>query len=327
MKCAIFENYGGPEVITVTECPRPNPKENEVLVKVAYSSVTSGDANIRGSVFVPDGFKFLVRVMFGFKKPRSPLLGMEFSGEIVEIGSAVKKFKAGDKVFGHLGKNRGAYAEYIAINEDAAITHQPSNLNLKQSAVLGFGGLTALYFVHKLGQVSPNQSVLVYGASGCVGSYAVQIAKHYGASVTAVCSNGNRELVMSLGADQVIDYTKEDFTKNGQIYDVIIETKGKNSFKKICHSLKPHGRFLAVAGGPKEMFQMLLSSLGVIGGGKKILGGDGGEKQTDLVTLKHLAEQGAITPVIDRTFSLDDIVEAHRYVDGGHKRGNVVIKI
>ena len=324
MKAVVYERYGSPDVLHLAEIKKPMPKDNEVLIRVHATTVTTGDCNMRGFVFVPPGFKSISRLMFGLRRPRKSVLGVELAGEIAAVGKAVTRFKVGDPVFGIDGIRVGAYAEYKVMPEGAGLALKPANLGYAEAAAIPNGALTALTFLRKLGHVQQGQTVLIIGASGSVGSAAVQIAKHFGADVTGVCSTVNVELVKALGADQVIDYTQQDFTQNGQTYDVIFDTVGKSSFLACKNSLTATGRYLAGAGGPGVFGHMLRTSLF---GGQKVLAGVSSEKQEDLAFVKDLVETGAIRPVIDRTYPLEQIVEAHRYVDTGRKKGNVVITV
>jgi NADPH:quinone reductase-like Zn-dependent oxidoreductase len=324
MKAIVYKEYGPADVLQLQDVEKPTPKDHEVLIKVHATSVTAGDCNARGFVFVPPGFGFLARLMFGLRKPRQPILGTEFSGEIVEIGKEVKLFKKGDLVFGVSVKS-GAYAEYLCMAEDARLVIKPAKLSCAEAASIPFGATTALYFLRDMAKLQPGQKVLVIGASGCTGVYAIQLAKYFGAEVTGVCSTQNLEMVRSLGADHVIDYTKEDFTRNGQTYDVILDmVPGKSSFAGDKSSLKPNGLYLAGAGGLESLVQMAWTALA---GGKKVLAGMAPDRGEDLVFLKELLEAGKLKPVIDRRYPLEQAAEAHRYADTGRKRGSVVITI
>jgi NADPH:quinone reductase-like Zn-dependent oxidoreductase len=324
MKAIVYTQYGPADVLHLQEVEKPSPKDNEVLIKVHATSVSAADCNARGFVFVPPGFGFLARLMFGFRKPRQPILGTELSGEIVEVGRDVRLFKVGDQVFG-VSQAYGAYAEYICLAEDARLAVKPANLSWEEAASIPFGATTALYFLRDMAKLQPGQKVLIIGASGCTGVYAVPLAKYYGAEVTGVCSRRNLEMVRSLGADQVIDYTKEDFTQNGQTYDVILDmVPGRSSFGRYKGSLKPDGLYLAGAGGLESFAQMAWTALT---GGKKVIAGMAPDRREDLVFLKELLEAGKLKPVIDRRYPLEQTAEAHRYVDTGRKRGSVVISI
>ena len=308
MKAAIYEKYGAPEVLHLKEIEKPIPKDNEVLVKIHATTVTAGDIRMRGFK-VPAHFWLPARFALGLTGPKRKTLGMEISGIIEAVGKSVTKFKAGDEVFAETDFG-GGYAEYICLPEMTEIKSEksvirlekkPVNLTFEEAAAVPVGGITALIFMRKA-NIQKGQKILIYGASGSVGTYAVQLAKNYGAEVTGVCSTNNMELVKSLGADKVIDYTKEDFTKNSQTYDVIFDAVGKISRSLVKGSLEKKGVFLST-------WQSLKVEAG------------------DLAVLKELVEAGKLKPVIDRRYSLDQIVEAHRYVDRGHKKGNVVITI
>ncbi len=324
MKAIVYSKYGPADVLHLQDVEKHTAKDNEVLIKVHATSVTAGDCNARGFVFVPPGFGFIARLMFGFRKPKQPILGTELSGEIVEVGKDVKRFKKGDQVFGMSG-NFGAYAEYACLAEDARLVMKPANLTFAEAASIPFGATTALYFLRDMARLQPGQRVLIIGASGCTGVYAVQLAKYYGAEVTGVCSTRNLEMVRSLGADHVIDYTREDFTQNGQKYDVILDmVPGKSLFTRNKSSLKPNGLYLAGAGGLDAFAQMAWTGLA---GGKKVIAGMAPDRVEDLVFLKVLLETGKLKPVIDRRYPLAQAAEAHRYADTGRKKGSVVITV
>ncbi len=325
MKAIVYTEYGPPDVLQLKEVAKPTPKDDEVLIKVYAATVTAGDVNTRGFTFVPPGFGPLPRLMFGLRRPRRTILGTELAGEIEAVGGAVTSFRKGDQVFGIGSESFGAYAEYVCRPEGGALALKPANMTYEEAAAVPFGALTALYFLRDMGHIQSGQKVLVNGASGGVGSYAVQLAKYYGAEVTGVCSTKNLELVKSLGADKVVDYTQEDFTQGGETYDIIVDTAvGKTSFSLCKHALKQKGLYLAVAGGLQGMIQMLWTSMI---GGKKVLAGMGPERKEDLIFLKGLMETGKIKPIIDRRYPLEQTAEAHRYVDKGHKRGSVVITV
>jgi NADPH:quinone reductase-like Zn-dependent oxidoreductase len=325
MKAIVYTEYGPADVLKLQEIAKPTPKDNEVLIKVHAATVTAGDVNMRGFTFVPPGLGFLPRLMFGLKQPKKTILGTELAGEIEAVGKDVTRFKPGDQVFGIGSASLGAYAEYVCRPEKEALVVKPGKLSYAEVVSVPFGMLTALYFLRDLAKLQPGQKVLVNGASGGVGVYAVQLAKYYGAEVTGVCSTANLELVKSLGADKVIDYTRQDFTQTGETYDVILDTVvGKNDFNHCKNTLKPKGLYLAVAGGSREMGKMLTTSFG---SGKKVLAGSGSETPEDLQFIKELLEAGKVKPVIDRRYPLEQTAEAHRYVDTGRKRGGVVITV
>lgn len=317
MKAIIYKKYGAPEVLHLSEVEKPTPKDNEVLIRVHATAVNSGDVRLRKAD------PFAVRFMFGLFKPNREILGVMLSGEIEEVGKNVKLFKEGDKVFGSTGMKFGAYAEYKCLSEDGVVTIKPSNMTHKEAAALPFGGTTALHFLKK-GKIQRGQKVLIYGASGALGTSAVQLAKYFGAEVTGVCSTANVEMVKSLGADQVVDYTKEDFSKRGEEYDVIFDAVGKSPFSSSVKSLKKNGYYLRavhmdIASVLRGLWISMTSS-------KKVIGG-GGETVEDLILLKKLAEAGQLKPVIDRTYRLEEMAEAHAYVEKGHKKGNVVVTV
>jgi NADPH:quinone reductase-like Zn-dependent oxidoreductase len=320
MKAVVCTKYGPPEVLKVREVIKPVPKDNEILIKVYATSVTSGDTRIR-SFRVPLSFWLPARIALGFRSPKINILGAELTGEVESVGKDVKKFKTGDQVFAYPGHHGGGYAEYTCMGEDSAIAIKPANLTYEEAAAVPFGGNTALYFL-KQANIKSGQKVLIYGASGSVGTYAVQIAKYFGAEVTGVCSTSNIELVKSIGADKVIDYTKDDFSKNGEIYDVIFDTVGKSSISDCMGSLQKEGYYLQAVATPVTSLKMRWAT---IRNSQKLLGGTAVPKAENLIFLKELAEMGNIKPVIDRTYPIEQIVDAHRYVDKGHKKGNVVI--
>ncbi|MCX5995572.1 MAG: NAD(P)-dependent alcohol dehydrogenase [Chloroflexi bacterium] len=322
MKAIVCTKYGPPDVLELKEVETPVPKDNEARIKICATTVTSGDSRMR-SFTVPLSFWLLARIALGLRKPKKAILGSELAGEIELVGKDVKLFKKGDQVFAYPGHHSGAYAEYICLPEDWAMAIKPANVTYEEAAAIPFGGNTALYFLRK-GNIQRGQKVLIYGASGSVGTFAVQLAKYLGAEVTGVCSTTNLELVKSLGADMVIDYTKEDFTKNGETYDVIFDTVGKSSLSGCIRSLKKEGTYLHTVVTPALGVRMRWTSMT---SSKKLIGGTATPKTENLIYLKELVEAGKIKPVIDRRYPLEQIVEAHRYVDKGHKKGNVVITV
>ncbi|CAN5796892.1 NAD(P)-dependent alcohol dehydrogenase [soil metagenome] len=323
MKAIVYTEYGPPDVLRLQEVEKPTPKDDEVLIKVHATQVTAADYRIRGSNF-PPLFWLPARLGFGFIRPKKTILGTNLAGEVEAVGKDVRQFGEGARVFGSSGGRFGAYAEYICLPEEAAVATKPDNVTYEEAAAIPFGAFTALFFLRDVGNIQSGQSVLIYGASGAVGTAAVQLAKHFGAEVTGVCSTTNLALVKSLGADTVIDYTKEDFTENGRRYDLIFETVGKSSVTRGKRSLKQDGVYLANVIGPPVLLQMLWTS---VIGSKKVKGGIAGEKTEDLIFLRELIEAGEIKPVVDRRYPLEQIAEAHRYVETGHKKGNVIITV
>ncbi len=318
MKAAVYTKYGPPEVLQIKEVEKPVPKDNEVLIKTHATTVTSGDVRMRKAD------PFIARFVAGFIRPKNNILGVDLAGVVEGVGKNVKQFNKGDSVFGSTYPTSGCYAEYVCVPEEGVLGAKPTNLTFEQAAAIFFGGHTALHFLREA-NIQPGQKVLIYGASGSLGTYAVQLAKNFGAEVTGVSSTANLELVKSLGADHAIDYTKEDFTNGDKKYDIIFDTVGKSPFFGSVKSLKEKGRYarsvhMAPAPILKGMWVGLTTS-------KKVIGGVAHEKVEDLIYLKELCEAGKLKPVIDRTYPLEQIVEAHRYVEKGHKKGNVVIAI
>lgn len=321
MKAMVCTKYGTPDVLQLQEVPTPAPKENELLIKVATSSVTAGDYRIRG-LNVPFGFGFIMRLALGFTKPRNAILGSEFCGEVVETGNSVSGFKKGDVVFGMAGMNLGANAEYLTIPETGPVVLKPESLTVEQAAAIPFGATTALYFLRDQGNIQAGQKVLVYGASSAVGVAAVQIAKSFDAEVTAVCSGKNSEMVKSLGADRIIDYTKEEFTGEDISYDILIEVVGKVKSSRCLKVVKKGGSLLMVSG---DLWQYFLMPWQCLLSGRKVKGGVTPERQSDMEIIKSLVEKGKLKAVIDSTYPLEEASEAHAYAEKGHKRGALIL--
>lgn len=322
MKAVVYERYGPPEVLQLKEVEKPTPKNNEVLIKTYATTVTSGDWRVR-SLNVPAGFGFIMRLVFGISKPKQPILGSELAGVIESVGKDVRKFKVGDQVFAFSDASMGCHAEYKCMPQDGAVVLKPPSLSYGEAAALSFGGTTALNFLRR-GRLQNGERVLINGASGGVGTAAIQLAKHFGADVTGVCSTANMELVKSLGASHVIDYTQEDFTQNGETYDVIVDTVGTAPFSRSKAALRKGGRLLMVMAGLPDMLQAPWVSMA---SSKKVIAGPVTVRVEDLRFLAGLAETGEFKPVIDRRYPFEQIAEAHRYVDTGRKKGNVVITL
>jgi NADPH:quinone reductase-like Zn-dependent oxidoreductase len=318
MKAVMYTRYGSPDVLKFKEVEKPTPKDNEVLIRVYATTVTAADCLMRR------GDTFISRVFLGFRKPRRRILGTELAGEIVETGKDVKRFKRGDQVYGFTGFGLGAYAEYNCMPENGSVAIKPTNMNYGESAAAVDGASTALFFLKDKANLQKGQKVLILGASGSIGTFAVQIARYLGAEVTGVCSTTNLDLVTSLGADKVIDYTKDDFTKNGEKYDIIFDTVGKSSFSQSKDSLNKNGKFLLTTGGLMDRFLMLWTALT---GGKRLITGMSIDKTEALIFIKKLIEEERVKLVIDRHYHLEQIAKAHGYVEKGHKKGNVIINV
>jgi NADPH:quinone reductase-like Zn-dependent oxidoreductase len=302
MRAVVCTRYGPPEVLQLRDVPKPTPRSSEVCIKIFATSVTASDCIVR-AFNIPRRLKLPMGAVLGFRRPRNPILGLVLAGEVESVGRDATKFKPGDQVYAFTAFRFGAYAEYECLPETAIVALKPSNASHEEAAAIPYGGLLALHFL-KQANVESRRRVLVYGASGAIGTSAVQLAKHFGADVTGVCSAANLELVRSLGADAVIDYTKDDFTRNGARYDLVFNAVGKRkAMLQADGSLTPGGRHITVDDNSPKM------------------------RAEDLAFLTQLVESGRLRPVIDKSYPLEQIVEAHRYVDAGHKKGNVVVRV
>jgi NADPH:quinone reductase-like Zn-dependent oxidoreductase len=323
MKAIVLTKYGSSDVLKLKELEKPTPKDNEILIKIYATTATGGDCEIR-KFKIPILFWLFLRIYVGIIKPRGNfILGQELAGEIEAVGKNVKRFKQGDSIFGTPGMGFGAYAQYICLPENRMLALKPANMTYEQAAVIPMGGYNALHFLRKA-NIQSGQKALIYGASGSIGTIAVQLAKYFGAEVTGVCSTTNLELVKSLGADKVIDYTKEDFTQSDEIYDVIFDVPGKSPFSGSLSSLKKNGLYVLANPSLLDIIRGLWTS---ITSSKKVITEFASEKIEDLVFLKELIEKGKIKSAIDRRYPLEQTAEAHRYVENGHKKGNVVITV
>jgi NADPH:quinone reductase-like Zn-dependent oxidoreductase len=319
MKAVVYDRYGPPEVQRLEDVERPVPREYEVLVRIHATTVTRTDCGVR------EGKPFLVRFFFGLRRPKQRILGTELAGEVAAVGAAVTEFAVGDRVFGSTAAFRsGAHAEFICMPESAPLAHMPAGMTFEEAAAVSDGAILALMCLQSV-HPSRGQTILVYGASGSIGTAGVQLAKHFGADVTAVCSTKNLELVRSLGADRVIDYTQEDFTKSGQTYDVIFDAVGKHSFARCKGSLKPGGAYVATDGLFRNLSLAVWTSR--IGDKKVLFPIPPHYTKENVLSLKELIEAGKYRAVIDRCYPLEDVVEATRYVETEHKTGNVVLTI
>ncbi|MBN8579604.1 MAG: NAD(P)-dependent alcohol dehydrogenase [Anaerolineae bacterium] len=330
MKAITYTEYGSPDVLQLREIAKPEPKDNEILIRIHATRVNYGDTLARrfGSVttkeFNMPGLLLLpARMEFGIRKPKKYILGSEFSGVIEAIGKEVKRLKVGDEVFGYRGPLFGAYAEYLCMPEIGLVTHKPKNMSFEEATLIPYGALTALSHLKKM-NIQPGQKVLVNGASGGIGSAGVQLAKYFGAEVTGACSTLKLAFVQALGADKVIDYTKEDFTQNGEKYDLIYDILGKSSFDKSQSSLTPTGIHLYASFKVKQLIQMMQTSKST---GKKVICTFSSENLDDLNFIKELVEAGKFKTVIDKRFPLEETAAAHRYYESGRNTGNVVISV
>ena len=331
MKAIVCSKFGQPEVLQLAEVEKPAPKSKEILIKVHATPVSFGDALARDfkavsprKFHMPFLFWLMGKFYFGFRKPKISILGSEFSGEVESIGRDVKRFSPGDPVFGYRGPRMGAYAEYLCMPENGVVALKPAKMTFEEAAAVPYGAIMALNVLRKA-RLQPGQKILVNGASGGIGPAIVQLAKsHFGAIVTGVCSTPRLEYVRSLGAEKVIDYTREDFADGGETYDCIVDILGKSSLARCKRSLKPKGRCLFVSFKMKQVFQMLRTSLS---GGRKAVCIVSTEKAEDLALIKELIEAGKIKTIVDRCYPLEQAADAHRYVEQGHKKGSVVITI
>jgi len=330
MKAIIYETYGPPEVLKLVEIEKPVPKENEILIRNRAASVNYGDIIARnfkdvspGKFNMPFLFWIMARVFFGFTKPKVKILGSEYSGEVEAVGKSVTKFKVGDKVFGYRGQSMGAYAEYLVVPENSVVALKPENIKYEEAAAIPGGSMVALFILRKL-NIQKGQKILINGASGGNGNFAVQIAKNYGAEVTGVCGTNRVDFVKALGADKVIDYTKEDFTMNGEKYDIILDVLGRTGFSKCKNSLAENGKYVLVSFKVKQLLQMMWTSFF---SSKKVVCVLSPQKLEDLLDINKMIEEGKLKSILDKTFTKEQAADAHRYVEQGSKKGNVVISI
>jgi NADPH:quinone reductase-like Zn-dependent oxidoreductase len=325
MRAIIWTKYGPPEVLQLKEVAKPTPKDREVLIKIHATTVLTADCELR-SLKIPLALMLPIRIYLGFTKPRVSILGQELAGEVEAVGKEVTRFRMGDQVFAWTGFRLGAYAEYTCLPEGGFISSKPSNISYEEAASLAVGGLEASHFMRRA-NIQPGQKVLINGAGGSIGTYAIQIARHYGAEVTGVDSTEKLAMLRSIGVDHVVDYTQEDFSRSGESYDVIFDVIGRSSFTRSVRSLRPDGRYLLGNPGISQQIQARWTSMP--GGRKVITWGERSAREfkEDINFLKELIEAGKIKTVIDRRYPLEQIAEAHSYVDQGHKKGNVVITL
>ncbi|MCH9683621.1 MAG: NAD(P)-dependent alcohol dehydrogenase [Deltaproteobacteria bacterium] len=323
MQAAVYERYGSPQTLELREVPRPEPGPNEVLVKTQATTVTLVDTAFRS------GRPWMARLFTGLLRPKNQILGTEFAGRVEAVGSEVDRFEVGDVVFGASDQGFGTHAEYVCVAQTGALAIKPSNITVGEAAAVSNGALTALPFLRDHAKLRPGQKILIIGASGSIGTCAVQLAKHFGAHVTGVCSTANVELVKSLGADRVIDYTKDDFTQGDEVYDVVFDTVGKSSFSRSKGVLTPRGIYMTTVISIGILIQTAWTSM--FGGKKSVFAATGlrstVDKNADLLVLKELIEAGTLRTIIDSHYSLGQIADAHRYVDTERKKGNVIIAI
>nr|WP_263323523.1 NAD(P)-dependent alcohol dehydrogenase [Neobacillus sp. Marseille-Q6967] len=322
MKAVVYNKYGSPDVLEVTEVEKPIPKDNQVLVKIRAASLNYGN------LVLLKGDPFLARFAFGLLKPKYPIPGGDIAGRVEAVGKDVKQFQPGDDVFGDLsGSGWGGFAEYVSVQEKA-LALKPANLSYEEAAAVPMAGVTALQSLRDKGKIQPGQKVLIHGASGGVGTFAVQIAKSFGAEVTGVCSTRNKEILQSIGADHAIDYTKEDFTKRAKKYDLILAVNGHHPISSYKRSLNLHGNFVHVGGSGAQLFQtMTLGSMISWTGKKKMSTFLQRQSQKDLIYMKELLEEGKVKPVMDKNFKMSEVKEAFRYFEEGHAKGKIVISM
>ena len=324
MKAIVCTKYGSPEVLQLQEVAKPVPRNDEILIRLHATSVTAADIMDRSSAF-PFWLWLFARISIGLIRPRNPILGFELAGEVEAIGPDVKSFKVGDDIFASTFEfGFGCYAQYRCLKEKGTVAKKPVNMTYEEAATVPLSGLAALAFVRDRARIHNGQKVLINGASGGIGTYAVQLASYYGAEVTGVCSTGNIEMVKCLGATKVIDYTRQDFEQNCETYDIILDVVNKSSFSRCRKSLRQGGIYLATFPTMKFIIQMLWTSMI---GSKKAISGEASEKADDLHFLKELIEAGKLKSIIDRGYPLEQMIEAHRYVEQGRKKGNVVITV
>jgi len=322
MKAAIYRRYGPPDVVQIEDVARPVPKDNEILVRVHATTVCATDSMVRKAEY------FIFRLFIGLSKPRKPVIaGVEFSGHVVQVGRGVSRFKVGDAVFGWPGKGKGTHVEYICMPESGAVERKPANMSLDEAAAIFCGGMTALVFLKKA-KIKAGQNVLIYGASGAVGVFAVQLAKYFGACVTGVCGPTNQDLVKSLGADAVIDYTKDDFSNAGRIYDVIVDTVGKSGFSRSMKALKRGGTYVLIAGpfipNPGRLWASITGAARTV---SPFAGATVRNLGPNMTFLKELIESGNLRTVIGRRYAFSQIAQAHAYADTGHKVGSALVLV
>jgi NADPH:quinone reductase-like Zn-dependent oxidoreductase len=325
VKAVLHTRYGSADLLELREVAKPVPKANEVLIAIRATTVSTADCNMRNFTFVTESMRPIAKLMFGIRKPwKERILGTELAGEVEGVGRDVRRFKTGDRIVASTGAAGGGHAQYACLSEAGAVVIKPDSLSWEEAVAIPFGANTALYFLRDLGKIRAGQDLLIIGASGAIGSAAVQLAKHFGATVAGVCSGANVELVKTLGADTVIDYTREDFTKNGKQYDLIFDVVGATTFDRCQGSLKPNGVFLQNIMELADVVRVLWRS---VAGGKKIKGGVALNNRKRLSFIAELAAAGKLRPVIDRTYPLERIAEAFKHVEQGHKKGNVVITV